>query len=128
MRGVNDRNFFNAWQILCRATCPNATESARQVGDVEWRRERHSFFGSSYVFSFEVHLLRRSGRGGGWLLMVVIENRWNEKHYVLKTATWARVISRTSLRGCEKRNGAVDADRRLRVAGLSGRGVGGIVG
>jgi hypothetical protein len=72
MRGVNDRNFFNTWQLLYRKTCPSTTHTLWQTDDVEWRKERHSFFGSSYALSNEVHTLRRSGRNGGWLLMVVV--------------------------------------------------------
>jgi hypothetical protein len=92
MRGVNNRNFFNIWQLLYRDTCPAATQNLWQVGDIEWRRERHSFFGTAYAVSNEVHLLRRRGRSSGWLLMVVIENWWNERHDVLKSTTWARVV------------------------------------
>jgi hypothetical protein len=92
MRGVNDRNFFNTWQLLYRKTCPSATHALWQTGDVEWRKDRHSFFGSSYAMSHEVHTLRRSGRSGGWLLMVVIENWWDGEHEAIKTTTWARVI------------------------------------
>jgi hypothetical protein len=92
MRGVNDRNFFNAWQLLYRATCPGATRMLWQVGDVEWRKDRHSFFGSSYAVSNEVHTLRRNARNGAWLLMVVVENWWDGRNRSIKTTTWARVI------------------------------------
>lgn len=50
MRGVNDKNFFNSWQILYRATCPNVTQSHWQVDDVDWHKERHSFFADSYAY------------------------------------------------------------------------------
>jgi hypothetical protein len=92
MRGVNDRNFFNAWQLLYRATCPSATHTLWQVDDVEWRKDRHSFFGSAYAVSSEVHTLRRSARTGAWLLMVVIETWWDGQHQSIKATTWARVI------------------------------------
>lgn len=92
MRGVNDRSFFNTWQLLYRKTCPSATHTLWQVGDVEWRKERHSFFGISYALSNEIHTLRRSGRNVGWLLMIVIENWWDGRHEAIKTTTWARVL------------------------------------
>jgi hypothetical protein len=96
MRGVNNRNFFNSWQILYRATCPGASEARWRVDDVEWRKDRHSFFGSAYAISLEVHLLSRAARGGaGWVLMVVVENWWSDKHDALKTSTWARVVEGT---------------------------------
>ncbi len=93
MRSVNDAKFFNTWQILYRATCPNATETQWKAGDVEWRKERHSFFGTSYAISLEMHLLSRIVRNGeAWVLLVVIENWWNAKRDVLKSSTWARVL------------------------------------
>jgi hypothetical protein len=92
MRGVNDRNFINTWQLLYRKSCPSATHTLWQVGDVEWRKDRHSFFGSSYAVSNEVHTLRRSGRNVKWLLMIVIENWWDGEHDPIKTTTWARVL------------------------------------
>jgi hypothetical protein len=92
MRGVNDPNFFNAWQILYRETCPSATHSRWQAADVEWCKDRHSFFGGSYAVSNEVHILRRAAPSGGWVLMVVIENWWDGEHESIKTTTWARAI------------------------------------
>jgi hypothetical protein len=92
MRGVNDPNFFNAWQILHRETCPSPTHSLWHAGDVEWRKDRHSFFGSLYAVSNEVHTLRRSAPNGGWVLMVVIENWWDGRRESIKTTTWARAI------------------------------------
>ena len=58
MRGVNDRNFLNAWRLVQRATCPDAERTTWRVGDVEWGKERISFAGTSYRVSLEVHLLR----------------------------------------------------------------------
>jgi hypothetical protein len=94
MRGVNDKNFFNTWKILYRATCPSPTQTAWQVADVEWRKQRHSFFSSSYAQSTDVHLLRRgrSQTASAWLLMVVVENWWSGDNVLLKTMTWSRVI------------------------------------
>jgi hypothetical protein len=94
MRGVNDRNFFNAWHILQRATCPGATEMNWNVGDVAWQKERHSFSGGRYSVSLEIHLLRRAGRAPqAWQLMVVIEYWWNGEHEMIKNSTWGRVLS-----------------------------------
>jgi hypothetical protein len=92
MRGVNDRNFLNIWQLLYRQSCPSTSHTLWQVGDVEWRKDRHSYFGSSYALTDEVHLLRRGGRDGRWLLMIVIENWWDGTHEPIKTSTWARVL------------------------------------
>lgn len=94
MRGVNDKNFFNSWQILYRATCPNAAQSHWQVDDVDWHKERHSFFADSYAMSIDVHLLRRRrpNATGSWKLMIVIENWWSGDNELLRTATWARVV------------------------------------
>jgi hypothetical protein len=96
MRGVNDPNFFNAWRILYRETCPSATHSLWHAGDVEWRKDRHNFFGSLYAVSNEVHTLRRSAPNGGWVLMVVIENWWDGRRESIKTTTWARTIEGTA--------------------------------
>jgi hypothetical protein len=94
MRGVNDKNFFNSWQILHRATCPAPNQTRWQVDDVEWQRERHSFFASVYSVSIDIHLLRRHARQSvsGWHLMVVIENWWGGSNDAIKTTNWARVL------------------------------------
>jgi hypothetical protein len=93
MRGVNDRNFMNAWQILYRASCPSPTQALWRVEDVLWRKERHSFFASSYSVSIDVHLLRREPkRGAGWQLMVVVENWWSGGNEIVKTSNWARTV------------------------------------
>lgn len=94
MRGVNDKNFVNSWQILYRATCPKTSPSHWQVDDVEWHKARHSFFGESYAMSIDVHLLRRRkpNATGSWKLLVVIENWWSGDSELLKTTTWARVL------------------------------------
>jgi len=93
MRGVNDRNFFNYWQILYRAACPNPNQTHWRVGDVDWRKERHSYSGVDYAVTLEVHHLRRLARDGtGWALMVAMEHWWDENGESLKDTIWARVI------------------------------------
>lgn len=93
MRGVNDRNFLNAWHILQRATCPSATQMTWTVGDVAWQKERHSFSGGSYSVSLEIHLLRRAVRApNAWQLMMVLEYWWDGKHEMIKNSTWGRVL------------------------------------
>lgn len=91
MRGVNDRNFFNFWQILYRATCPSATGTHWRIGDVGWRKERLSFSGTDYAVTLEIHHLRSSA-GAPWTLMVAMEHWWDEKGEPLKATNWARVI------------------------------------
>src|SRR5579863_7452079 len=94
MRGVNDRNVFNLWQILYRAACPSATETHWRVGDVDWRKERLSFSGTDYAVTLEVHHLRGTAQGGvPWTLMVALEHWWDKSGAALKTTSWARVIS-----------------------------------
>jgi len=93
MRGVNDRNFFNCWQILYQATCPNMRQTHWAVGDVDWRKDRVSFSGVDYAVTLEVHHLRCAGRDGpSWTLMVAIEHWWDGDGEVLKTTNWSRVI------------------------------------
>jgi len=93
MRGVNDRNFFNFWQILYRATCPNAGRAHWRVGDVDWQKDRHSYSGPDYAVTLEIHHLRRTlGEGQSWHLMVIVENWWDGEGDTLKTTTWARVV------------------------------------
>jgi hypothetical protein len=92
MRGVNNRNFFHQWQILYRATCPSLDQTHWHVGDVEWKKDRHSFAGSEYAVTLEVHCLRHSpSKGTGWKLLVMIEYWWNGDHEPLRSTTWARV-------------------------------------
>lgn len=94
MRGVNDRNFFHFWQILYRATCPSPNRTHWQVGDVDWRKERHSFSATDYAVTLEIHHLRHGGgSAAAWGLMVVIERWWDGDGESLKDNTWARVAS-----------------------------------
>ncbi len=94
MRRVNDKDFFNTWQMVYRSTCPSPTETHWKVGDVDWSKSRHSFFGGSYGNSTEVHVLRRSnGRTGSWSLMVVIENWWAGKSDPCRSSIWSKVVA-----------------------------------
>lgn len=94
MRGVNDKNFFNAWQILYRSTCPNPTETHWCIDDVDWHKGRHSFFSDAYAMSIDVHTLRRRHArvANSWHLLIAVENWWNGKNELLKTTMWARVL------------------------------------
>jgi len=94
MRGVNDRNFLNQWQILYRATCPTAAQTHWRVGEVDWRKDRHSFSGADYTVTLEVHHLRCAPRASTpWALMVVTEHWWDGNGEPLKSASWARAIN-----------------------------------
>lgn len=93
MRGVNDRNFLNLWQMIYRVSCPGLEATRWRVDAVEWRRERHSFTGPAYSCAHEVHMLERDG--GTWRLMVVSEYWWDEKHAVVKSTIWARMLRGT---------------------------------
>ncbi|MGH7036270.1 MAG: hypothetical protein ACREFL_21290 [Stellaceae bacterium] len=94
MRGINDRNFLNLWQMVHRATRPSLDQCHWQVGDVDWRTERHSFSGAAYASALDVHLLSRA-RGGRtlWRLMVVAEYWWDENRAPLRSTIWARMAS-----------------------------------
>jgi hypothetical protein len=93
MRGVNDRNFFNLWQILYRATCSRPGQTHWRVGDVDWRKERHSFSGADYAVTLEVHHLRRHRQDeASWTLMVVTEHWWDGNGEPLKSMNWSRAI------------------------------------
>ena len=90
MRGVNDRNFLNLWHMIYRATCPGLDATRWRVGEVEWRKDRHSFTGAAYSSAHEVHVLERGG--GAWRLLVVNEYWWEEDHEIVKSAVWARML------------------------------------
>ena len=92
MRGVNDRNFLNAWQILYRASCPAGAETEWRVGDVAWLKQRHGFGARDYAFAIEVHRLRRAaGRDRAWTLLVTTEHWWDGAQTLVMSKTWARV-------------------------------------
>ena len=94
MRGVNDHNFLNFWQILYRATTPRTGQTRWRVGDVDWRKDRHSFSGVDYAVTLEVHHLRYVPRSGAsWTLMVVSEHWWDGDGEVLKSNSWARAVA-----------------------------------
>lgn len=91
MRGVNDRNFLNRWQILHRATCPGLHATSWQVGDVVWRKDRISFAGSACAVTLELHHLERAS--ARWTLLVVAEHWWDGKNEPIKATTWARALA-----------------------------------
>lgn len=91
MRGVNNASFFNLWQMLYRSTCPNPNQTHWRVGEVEWRKDRHSFSGSDYGVTLEVHRLKRASRATSWDLMVMVEHWWDGAGNALKSTNWARV-------------------------------------
>lgn len=94
MRGINDRNFLNLWQIVHRATRPGFDQCHWQVGDVDWRTERHSFSAAAYAVALDVHLLSCArGERTLWRLMVVTEYWWDESRAPLKSTSWARMVS-----------------------------------
>ena len=94
MRGVNDKNFFNLWQMLFRKTCPGFESTCWRVDDVEWRKDRLSFSGGDYSFAADVHCLtKRSTKVAEWQLLVVIEYWWDRDREILRSTTWARVLS-----------------------------------
>lgn len=92
MRGLNDRKFLNLFQIVHRASCPDPTNSHWRVGEVDWRKDRHTFSGAGYAFSTEVHQLRRAAGGSDWALMVVTEYWWDTRREVLRSTTWAKAL------------------------------------
>lgn len=94
MRGVNDRNFLNLWQIVYRATCPGPAATQWRCGPVDWRKDRHSFSGAEYAVTLEVHHLQhRGGAGAAWTLLVSAEHWWGKDGVAIKSTTWARVTA-----------------------------------
>ncbi|HTZ80173.1 MAG TPA: hypothetical protein VMC10_19845 [Stellaceae bacterium] len=93
MRGLNDRRFLNLFQIVHRASFPDPTRTHRSIGDVEWRKDRHTFAGAGYSFSTDIHQLRHAGKNrAGWELMVVTEHWWDARHEPLRSATWVKAL------------------------------------
>jgi hypothetical protein len=93
MRGVNDKNFFNQWHMLHRSTCPGYEQTRWRVGEVDWKKDRHSFSGSDYSVTLEVHCLHcKPLKGAGWKLLVMVEYWWNDKRESLRSMSWARVV------------------------------------
>ncbi|MBS0520353.1 MAG: hypothetical protein JSR90_16790 [Proteobacteria bacterium] len=117
MRGVNDRGFLNLWQIVHRATCPAPTSTRWQCDGVDWHKDRHSFSGSDYALTLEVHRLQhRGGAGPAWNLMVTLEHWWGANGVALKTVSWARMTTGDAkaaiawLKQRERKSGIASAD------------------
>jgi hypothetical protein len=98
MNRIGDRRFLYCWQVLKAATQPDPEATTWRVGDVEWRRGRHSIRTPDYAVALDVCRLdrRRGGgeRGGGeWSVMIIGESWWDEHRRLLRYQLWATHLS-----------------------------------
>ncbi|MGB8276223.1 MAG: hypothetical protein WCF16_13240 [Alphaproteobacteria bacterium] len=94
MRGLNNRTFFNLWNLVLAATNPGLSRDRWTVGTVTWKRQRHSFRGPDFSFVMDVYTLDRNERGKRvWQLLMVVENWWDADREPVRSAVWARALS-----------------------------------
>lgn len=95
MRGLSSRSFFARWQALYAASNPGRGRDRWTVDGVDWIQERHSYWGASYSFQFELHrLLRRSDGKTEWELLVAIERWWGpNRDKSMRDTYWCKALS-----------------------------------
>ncbi|HUK09006.1 MAG TPA: hypothetical protein VLX09_14120 [Stellaceae bacterium] len=95
MRNLNSRSFVWAWQALYGASNPNHLKDHWRVDGVEWRKERHAYWGVDYSVQHEVHRLEyRHGNKQDWELLVVVERWWGaDRDKSIRDICWARAIT-----------------------------------
>jgi hypothetical protein len=89
MSRIGGRRFLYAWQMLKAASQPGPQATAWRVGDVEWRRSRHSITTPDYVTTLDIHRLDYHHGGTSWSVMVVAESWWDERQTLIRSQVWA---------------------------------------
>jgi hypothetical protein len=95
MKSIHSKAFLDTWRMVYGATNPRQDTDRWRVKDVEWSRESHSYAGRDYSYRIDVHNLRRMQGGKiAWSLLVVQE-RWWDKHAqgALRVFEWRRTLS-----------------------------------
>lgn len=93
MRGFNDAAFTFLFNRLVSASNLHLDKDQWRVADVNFHRQRHSYWGHDYAFSVEIFTLRCHSQGN-WELMVVRENWWDAGgHAPVKSSQWGKLIS-----------------------------------
>ena len=94
MRNLNSRSFFWAWQTLYGASNPGHLKEHWRVDGVEWRKERHAYWGLHYSVQHEVHRLEhRNGDKNDWELLIVVERWWGaDREKSIRDTSWCRVL------------------------------------
>ncbi len=90
MKRIGDASFFRIVDQLLAFDATRATVAQWTIDAVEWRRERHSYSGSTYGFSVEVTTATKSPPAG-WVLMVVKEYWRASDGESTRTAQWAHI-------------------------------------
>jgi hypothetical protein len=93
MNRIGDRKFLQGWQMVKAATQPGPQATAWRVGDVEWRRSRHSITTPDHAAALEIHRLDRHRAGGSWSVMIVVESWWDDRQRLVRSQVWASHLS-----------------------------------
>lgn len=92
MKNLTDASFATAFSLALDATNPGRKRAQWQIGDVEWRRDRLNYGGSTYAFQCEIHTVRCTGNTA-WDLLYVMETWWDEGHKsVVRDNRWGRLL------------------------------------
>lgn len=91
MSRIGDRKFLHGWQMIKTATQPDHLATNWRVGEVEWRRCRHSITTPDHATALDIHRLDHSART--WSVMVVSKSWWNERRLLIRSQLWATHLS-----------------------------------
>lgn len=92
MKGFAGPNFLRAFARIQQAANPSFNLARWAVGRVEWRRQRHSYWGFDYSFQVEAHTLVAPGRTG-WNLVVFVETWWmTSRSVAVRTSSWGKLL------------------------------------
>lgn len=93
MSRIGDRRFLHGWQMIKAATQPDPQATSWRVGDVEWRRSRHSITTPDHATALDVHRLDLRRGSGSWSVMVVAESWWDDRRTLIRSQVWAIHLS-----------------------------------
>jgi hypothetical protein len=93
MSRVGDRQFLYHWQVVKAATQPHPEATTWRVGDVEWRRSRHSIRTPDHAVALDVCRMDRRKTDESWSVMIVAEAWWDERGRLVRSQLWAAHLS-----------------------------------
>jgi len=93
LKSFSDSRFALLFNRIVSATNPRLEKDGWRAAEVEFRRERHNYWGRDYAFSMEIYTLRSVSKDK-WELLVVRENWWTgDRRNTVRSGHWGKLVS-----------------------------------